>query len=153
MPVGNGGQFQPGRSGELAPLRTALRATGDHWTLPVVLALARGPLRLNTLRELLPEVSSGVLDRQLQRIGALGMIARERHRETPPRVEIKLTESGLELVPIAVALARWGALRAPEEDPEPRARDLEPHERRARERSADLSPARSSRGASPRVPR
>ncbi|HEV2998405.1 MAG TPA: helix-turn-helix domain-containing protein [Solirubrobacteraceae bacterium] len=150
MPVVSGSQSQPGRSGELAPLRTALRATGDHWTLPVVLALARGPLRLSRLRELLPEVSSGVLDRQLQRMSALGMIARERHRETPPRVELRLTESGLELVPVAVALARWGAVRAPAEDLEPRAGNLAPH---AHGRRADLSRGRSSPGASPRAPR
>lgn len=90
------------------PLARALTAVGDHWTLLIVLALSRDKLRLSVLRDRLPGISSGVLDHHLGQMVALGLISRERFREMPPRVEVALTESGAELLPIAAALARWG---------------------------------------------
>ncbi|HEX3909277.1 MAG TPA: helix-turn-helix domain-containing protein [Solirubrobacteraceae bacterium] len=90
------------------PLARALTATGDRWTLLIVLALDHETLRLNALRARLPGVSSGVLDHHLSQMTALGLLSRRRFREMPPRVEVSLTEAGSELLPIAAALARWG---------------------------------------------
>jgi DNA-binding HxlR family transcriptional regulator len=90
------------------PLARALTATGDRWTLLIVLALSHERLRLNVLHTRLPGVSSGVLDHHLSQRIALGLLSRERFREMPPRVEVALTESGTDLLPIAAALARWG---------------------------------------------
>lgn len=90
------------------PLARGLIAAGDRWTLLIVLALGDERLRLSVLRTRLPGVSSGVLDHHLSRMVALGLLARERFRELPPRVEVELTESGAKLLPIAAALARWG---------------------------------------------
>lgn len=90
------------------PLAQALLATGDHWTLRIIAALAEEPLRLNDLRVHLPGISTGVLDRHLQQMVTQGLIVRERHRELPPRVEYRLDAAGEELVPVAVELARWG---------------------------------------------
>jgi DNA-binding HxlR family transcriptional regulator len=89
-------------------LARALTATGDHWTLAIVLELASGRMRLGQLQRCLPAVSAGVLDRHLTQMVSFDLIARERYREMPPRVEIELTESGRELIPIACALACWG---------------------------------------------
>ncbi len=93
---------------QATPLAQALAATGDRWTLLIVLALSDGTARLNTLRERLPGVSSAVLDHRVRRMVSLGLLSRERFREMPPRVELALTESGAALLPIAAALARWG---------------------------------------------
>jgi DNA-binding HxlR family transcriptional regulator len=90
------------------PLARALAAAGDRWTLLIVLALGDERLRLSVLRSRLPGISSGVLDHHLSQMMAVGLASRERFREMPPRVEIELTESGAELLPIAAALARWG---------------------------------------------
>jgi DNA-binding HxlR family transcriptional regulator len=90
------------------PLAQALVATGDRWTLLIVLALLDEAIRLNTLRERLPGVSSAVLDHHVRRMVTLGLLSRTRFREMPPRVELRLTDSGAALVPIAGALARWG---------------------------------------------
>lgn len=92
------------------PLARGLSATGDRWTLLIVLALARSPARLSVLRERLPGVSSGVLDHHVREMARLGLLTRRRFRELPPRVELELTPAGMELEPIAEALARW-ALR------------------------------------------
>ncbi len=90
------------------PLSRALAATGDQWTLPIVLALANGPRRLSHLRAQLPGISTGVLNRHLQQMLALELILRQRFRELPPRVEYKLTHGGAALLPIVTDLARWG---------------------------------------------
>jgi DNA-binding HxlR family transcriptional regulator len=111
-----GGEFPaPGRDApslwvprQWTPLARALAATGDHWTLVIALQLAPGTMRLTRLRDRLPGVSTGVLNRHLQRMIALGLVFRRRFREMPPRVELELTESGQELLPIAGALTRWG---------------------------------------------
>ncbi len=90
------------------PLARGLAATGDRWTLLIVLALSHERLRLSTLRTRLPGISSGVLDHHLSQMIALGLLTRERFREMPPRVEVALTAAGKDLLPIAAALARWG---------------------------------------------
>jgi DNA-binding HxlR family transcriptional regulator len=91
------------------PLARALSATGDRWTLLIALALAHGSQRPVQLRDRLAGISSGVLDRQLQQMVTLGLLLRRRFKEMPPRVEVALTETGRELLPIAGALTRWGA--------------------------------------------
>jgi DNA-binding HxlR family transcriptional regulator len=90
------------------PLAQALAAVGDRWTLLIVLALGEGTVRLNTLRERLPGVSSAVLDHHVRQMVAAGLLSRRRFREMPPRVELRLTVSGADLLPIARALTRWG---------------------------------------------
>jgi DNA-binding HxlR family transcriptional regulator len=90
------------------PLGRALAAAGDRWTLLVVLALAEGPLRLTDLRQRLPGISTGVLNRQLYQMVNLGLLTRRRYRELPPRVEFELTPRSLALLPIVRDLARWG---------------------------------------------
>jgi DNA-binding HxlR family transcriptional regulator len=90
------------------PLARALEATGDHWTLAIVLGLAPGATRLAHLRERLPGISTGVLARGLSHMVELGLVTRTRFKEKPPRVELELTDAGRELVPIAEALAQWG---------------------------------------------
>jgi DNA-binding HxlR family transcriptional regulator len=81
---------------------------GDRWTLLIALALADDPQRPVQLQRRLPGISSGVLDRHLQQMVALGLLSRRRFKEMPPRVELALTQAGRELLPIAAALARWG---------------------------------------------
>jgi DNA-binding HxlR family transcriptional regulator len=90
------------------PLARALLAVGDQWTLLILSALADGPPRLAELRARLPGISAGVLNRHLQQMVDLGLVSRQRFRELPPRVEYQLTPAGRELLPVVVALARWG---------------------------------------------
>jgi DNA-binding HxlR family transcriptional regulator len=104
-----------------SPLARALVATGDQWTLLILLALAEEPLRLTELRDHLPGISTGVLSRHLQQMVDLDLLARQRFRELPPRVEYRLTERGRALLPIIGSLTRWG-LRYMWSDPEARER-------------------------------
>jgi len=108
----NGTRFDhvrhPRDRGAWTPLARTLAATGDRWTLMIALALAPGRMRLTHLHRRLPGVSTGVLDRYIQQMVALGLVTRLRFKEMPPRVELELTPAGRELLPIAHSLARWG---------------------------------------------
>jgi DNA-binding HxlR family transcriptional regulator len=90
------------------PLSRALAVTGDQWTLSIAVALAPGRMRLTHLHKCLPGISTGVLERGLQQMVAVGLLTRTRFKEMPPRVELELTDAGRELLPVAAALARWG---------------------------------------------
>ena len=74
----------------------------------IVLALAPGRMRLTHLHHRLPGMSAGVLERYVRQMVELGLVTRVRFKEMPPRVELELTESGRELLPVAEALAQWG---------------------------------------------
>jgi DNA-binding HxlR family transcriptional regulator len=74
----------------------------------IALALAPGRTRLTHLQARLPGVSTGVLERYIQQMVALGLVSRMRFKEMPPRVELELTDAGRELLPVARALTRWG---------------------------------------------
>jgi len=74
----------------------------------IVLQLAPGRMRLSQLHSRLPGVSTGVLERYVQQMVAIGLISRTRFKEMPPRVELELTSAGEELLPVAGELARWG---------------------------------------------
>jgi DNA-binding HxlR family transcriptional regulator len=106
LPTGEG--LHPHVRSGWTPLARTLAATGDRWTLLIALALAPGRMRLNQLHRCLPGVSTGVLERHVQQMVALGLVRRSRFKEMPPRVELELTDAGRELLPIAHALARWG---------------------------------------------
>jgi DNA-binding HxlR family transcriptional regulator len=90
------------------PLARALAATGDRWTLTIVLALAPGRMRLTELHRRLPGVSKSVLEHHLQRMVAVDLVTRTRSENTPRRVELELTDAGHDLVAVASMLARWG---------------------------------------------
>ena len=73
-----------------------------------MLQLAPQRMRLSRLQRSLPGISTGVLERYVQQMVALGLLSRSRFKEMPPRVELELTDAGRELLPIAGSLARWG---------------------------------------------
>ena len=75
----------------------------------IALRLAPGRMRVTHLQKQLPGISAGVLERYLQQMIALELVTRTRFKEMPPRVELELTDAGRELLPVAGALARWGA--------------------------------------------
>jgi DNA-binding HxlR family transcriptional regulator len=78
----------------------------------IALALAPGRTRLTHLHARLPGVSTGVLERYIQQMVALGLVSRRRFKEMPPRVELELTDAGRDLLPVARALTRWGMRHA-----------------------------------------
>ena len=77
-----------------SPTRLALNVLAHKWTLLIVLALKRGPLRFTRLRSQVPGVTSQVLRDSLRELERDGIVVRQEFVAVPPHVEYSLTELG-----------------------------------------------------------
>ena len=95
--------------GQYCALAKALDVVGDRWTLLIVRELAvNGPSRYTDLRRGLPGIATNMLADRLREMEDNGIVHRE---EAPPPVAttlFELTERGHELMPVLMALGRWG---------------------------------------------
>ena len=94
--------------GDPCGIARALDVVGERWALLVVRELLLGPKRFTDLRAGLPNLSPDVLSQRLRELEADGLVNR---RRLPPPAGSKvyeLTERGLELEPVILALGRWG---------------------------------------------
>jgi DNA-binding HxlR family transcriptional regulator len=90
-----------------SPARLALDVLAHKWTLLIVLALKRGPLRFSRLQASVAGVSSEVLSTSLRELERDGIIERLDYATAPPRVEYDLTELGATLCEPAKAIRAW----------------------------------------------
>lgn len=85
----------------------ALEVVGDRWALLLIRDLALGLRRYDELR-----ASTGIppatLAARLTHLVVVGLVERVRYQERPPRDEYRLTDKGLDLWPVTVALREWG---------------------------------------------
>jgi DNA-binding HxlR family transcriptional regulator len=98
--------------GDRCGIARALDFVGDRWALLVVRELLLGPKRFTDLRTGLPNVGPDVLAQRLRDLEDAAVV---RRRTLPPPAGARvyeLTERGLELEPVVLALGRWGS-RAP----------------------------------------
>jgi DNA-binding HxlR family transcriptional regulator len=87
----------------------ALDLIGERWALLVVRELVLGPKRFTDLRQGLPGIATNVLSLRLRQLERDGVVTRRRLPPPAPAQVYELTEHGRELVPIMLALGRWGA--------------------------------------------
>lgn len=93
---------------EICPIRNVVARFGNKWALLVILILSEnGSTRFNQLGKLIPDISTKVLSGTLQTLEADSLITRTVFPEVPIRVEYKLTETGMSLVPIIQQLTNW----------------------------------------------
>lgn len=85
---------------------------GKKWTLCIVVTLGNRPgIRFNGLLETLGGISPRTLSETLKALEADGIVARTAFRETPPRVEYRLTPDGHRLRAAVAPLMEWAAGR------------------------------------------
>jgi DNA-binding HxlR family transcriptional regulator len=80
---------------------------GDRWTMLVLREAFFGIRRFEELRRNTGAAKNILADR-LGRLVDAGILERRQYSERPPRHEYRLTEKGLDLWPVIMALARWG---------------------------------------------
>ena len=98
--------------GDRCGIARALDIVGERWALLVVRELLLGPKRFTDLRAGLPNVGPDVLAQRLRDLEDAGIVQR---RTLPPPAGARvyeLTDRGLDLEPVVLALGRWGS-RAP----------------------------------------
>jgi DNA-binding HxlR family transcriptional regulator len=95
--------------GEGCAAAHALDLVGERWALLLVRELLLGPKRFTDLRAGIVHGSPNVLAQRLRELEHAGVV---RRRTLPPPAASRvyqLTDWGLELEPVVVALGRWGA--------------------------------------------
>ncbi|MEQ3709473.1 MAG: helix-turn-helix domain-containing protein [Tateyamaria sp.] len=85
----------------------AAAQVGDEWTILIMREMFLGTRRFDDILRL-TGMSSHLLSQRLKKLEAQGVIRRELYSERPPRHEYRLTEKGLELWAVIIALKQWG---------------------------------------------
>ena len=86
-------------------IEAALDVIGNKWKGVILFHLLDGKKRFNEMRRL---ITQRMLTLQLRELENDNLITRKVFPEVPPKVEYALTELGLELQPILLALREWG---------------------------------------------
>lgn len=90
------------------PIRNILSRVGDKWSMLVLITLnEHGVMRFNELRRNIPDISQKMLSEVLKTLEADDLVSRKVYAEVPPRVEYKLTERALTLIPLINNLIQW----------------------------------------------
>lgn len=105
----DGLQVEAGRSG--CPVNMTLEVLGDRWSLVVLRDIIFGDHR--RYRELLRHseegIASNVLASRLKRMSEVGLLSRHSDPSHQQKVEYRLTEAAIQLVPVMAHLGAWGA--------------------------------------------
>lgn len=92
---------------EACPSRAILELIADKWTLLILPALRKGPMRNGDLMRLIGGVSQKMLTQTLRELERNGLVARIDYQEVPPRVEYALTGLGRSLSDAVRKLDSW----------------------------------------------
>ncbi|HYC03033.1 MAG TPA: helix-turn-helix domain-containing protein [Azospirillaceae bacterium] len=94
-------------SSEKCSLARALAVVGDRWTL---LILREAFLRVRRFEDFQARlgIARRVLTERLAGLVADGVLRKVAYQERPTRYEYRLTDKGLDLYPVVLALVHWG---------------------------------------------
>ena len=104
---------------ENCPVEATLDLIGGKYKALILWHLSEGTLRFSELRGRIPKATPKMLTQQLRELEAQELIHREVYPVIPPKVEYSLTETGISLLPILVAMRDWGANYLRRKDQEP----------------------------------
>ena len=104
--------------GQICSIARSLELVGERWTLLVVREVFNGNRRFSEMQRSLG-VARNVLTSRLQRLVDEGILERRPYSEKPERYEYFLTEKGLDLWPLMIALMQWGDKHEPLPDGPP----------------------------------
>lgn len=92
---------------ECRAISAVLSRVGDKWTVLVVSALGKGPMRFNELRRSLGSISQRMLTLTLRALERDGLLTRTVFPTVPPRVDYELTPLGTSLLDPVSKLEQW----------------------------------------------
>jgi len=91
------------------PIAATMKVLGGKWKPILINAIyMTAPARFGELRRSVTGITQSMLTSQLRELEEDGIISRKIYAEIPPRVEYTLTEFGLTLSPIMLAMGKWG---------------------------------------------
>ena len=90
------------------PLEYGLDIFGGKWKSRVICVLSsKETLRYSELRKEMTNITDAVLAATLKELISNGIIERKQFDEIPPRVEYRLTDKGVSVVPILQNICKW----------------------------------------------
>ncbi len=90
------------------PARNVLDRIGDKWSILIIMILGQnGTMRFNEINKTIGDISQKMLTVTLRTLEADGLVSRQIFPEIPPKVEYKLTDMGISLVPHINNLVGW----------------------------------------------
>jgi DNA-binding HxlR family transcriptional regulator len=92
---------------EACSVARTLGVIGDRWTLLVLRDCFLGVRRFEAFQERLG-ITRHVLAARLRKLVAAGVLRRVPYQQRPRRNEYRLTDKGLDLYPVMMAIVHWG---------------------------------------------
>lgn len=90
-------------------VEATLSVVGGRWKPVLLFHLLEGEKRFGELCRMTPNATQRMITLQLRELEEDGVVLRTDHGEVPPRVDYRLTEFGLSLRPILLAMRAWGS--------------------------------------------
>jgi len=91
------------------PIEATLSILGGKWKTVIIWQLREGPRRYSEISDALQNaISPKMLTKQLRELETDGIVSRVAYPEIPPRVEYRLTEKGVTLMPVLESMCEWG---------------------------------------------
>jgi DNA-binding HxlR family transcriptional regulator len=97
----------PEQHKEVCPVTQTQDIIAGKWKIILLWHLSIETRRFNELQKLLPDISKGILTRQLRELEEDQMVHREVYKEVPPKVEYSLTPLGKSFLPILHSMGEW----------------------------------------------
>lgn len=92
---------------EACPLVEVLDHVAGKWSIGILVAAARGPVRFTELERSVEGISRRMLTLNLRRLERDGLLTRTVHPTVPPKVEYSLTPMARELYSYLTGLVGW----------------------------------------------
>lgn len=90
------------------PIRNILNRLSSKWAMLILVTLhANGTMRFNDVQKSIGDISQRMLAVTLRTLEEDGLVSRKVYPEVPPRVEYRLTERGISLIPHLKSLINW----------------------------------------------
>lgn len=92
---------------EACTVRQVLDRVGGKWSIGIIVAAGRGPVRFTELERSVEGISRRMLTLTLRNLERDGLLTRTVYPTVPPKVEYTATEMALELYDSLVTLTTW----------------------------------------------
>lgn len=90
------------------PISSALDIIGDKWSLLIVRdIMMNGKNTYNEFLKSAEKIATNVLADRLYMLETTGIITKEEHPDSKAKIYYKLTEKGIDLLPVLIELILW----------------------------------------------
>jgi len=90
------------------PISSALDIVGDKWSLLIVRdIMMNGKNTYNEFLKSAEKIATNVLADRLAMLEATGIITKEEHPDSKAKIYYKLTDKGIDLLPVLIELILW----------------------------------------------